>query len=109
MGLYYDKRRDNWVARITIDKKRVFLGSFETERMALKAYLRAELMHEMQKYFTIENAKVDYLEADTDIARLDAFRRLKLEKVAKQLRRVYIAAVVILLKRSRKRHGAKHD
>ena len=40
-GVYLDKRRNNWVASITIGYKAKFLGSFGTPEEAHAAYLKA--------------------------------------------------------------------
>jgi hypothetical protein len=38
LGVWYNKKTNKWIARITINKKRKHLGSFETAEEASKAY-----------------------------------------------------------------------
>ena len=45
-GVFYDKRTNKWRANISINKKRMWLGTFDTKEEAAKARYEAEL-----KYF----------------------------------------------------------
>lgn len=42
-GTYFDGRRNKWGGRITVNKKRIFLGHFKTECEAAKAYNKRAL------------------------------------------------------------------
>lgn len=45
-GVIYDKERDKWRAEITVNKKRMYLGRYETVEEAAEAYRKAaELYH----------------------------------------------------------------
>ena len=44
-GVYYDKRSDNWVARINYFKKKLHLGSFNNKKDAACAYNRAAIKY----------------------------------------------------------------
>ncbi len=46
IGIAYDKCRNKWTAGITVDKKVIFLGRYDTEEEALKVRHKAE-----KKYF----------------------------------------------------------
>lgn len=39
-GIYFDKNRNKWIARITINNKNNFIGKFNTEKEAIKVYLK---------------------------------------------------------------------
>lgn len=41
-GVTYRKEKNQWIARITVNYKRIFLGYFETKEEAIKARKRAE-------------------------------------------------------------------
>lgn len=41
-GVYYDKKRDNWLAYINFQKKRYFLGSYKEKEKAIRARKAAE-------------------------------------------------------------------
>lgn len=45
MGVSYSKKRSNWFASIDVNKKRIYLGSFETEEEAAKAYADAKAIY----------------------------------------------------------------
>jgi hypothetical protein len=40
-GVYFDKSRDKWTARIKVDYKGIFLGRFDDEKQAALAYNKA--------------------------------------------------------------------
>lgn len=42
-GVNFFKSRNSWVARIQIEGKRFFLGSFKTREEAIMAYIRSEM------------------------------------------------------------------
>ena len=44
-GCYYDKRRDCWYAEIWVNKKKVYLGRFESAQSAGDAYQAAAKKH----------------------------------------------------------------
>lgn len=44
-GVYWSKQKQKWKARIYIDKKQVWLGSFDSEEEAAKKYNEAALMY----------------------------------------------------------------
>jgi len=37
-GVYYDRRRGRWVARLVVNNKKIYIGSFKSERLAGEAY-----------------------------------------------------------------------
>lgn len=41
VGCSLDKRRGTWKAKIVVNKKEIYLGAYETELLAHKAYLKA--------------------------------------------------------------------
>jgi hypothetical protein len=41
-GVTYRKEKNQWIARITVNYKRIFLGYFETKEEAIKARKQAE-------------------------------------------------------------------
>lgn len=43
-GVHYDKRRKRWVASITYNNKRIFIGRFYSKEDAIKARLEREIM-----------------------------------------------------------------
>lgn len=47
-GVYFHKRTGKWYSQIRTDKKRLFLGSFETDIQAAIAYNAAALIHHGQ-------------------------------------------------------------
>ncbi len=57
VGLWRDKRTNRWAARITFNKKPIFLGRFDSEIAAAKAYDRAA-----KKYFG-EFARLNFPDA----------------------------------------------
>ena len=57
VGLWRDNRRNQWFARLTFNKKKIWLGSFDSEIEAAKAYDRAA-----KKYFG-EFARLNFPEA----------------------------------------------
>lgn len=44
-GIYWSKIRNRWVAEITINKKKFYLGSFKSEAKAALAYNEAAIKH----------------------------------------------------------------
>ena len=42
IGVHYDRKRDKWIANITYDKRRIFIGRFISKDEAVKARLRKE-------------------------------------------------------------------
>lgn len=63
VGVYFDKTRNKWVARITIDNKDIRLGRFNTFIDAARARLKAEFMNDnenalqyslLSTYFSLE-------------------------------------------------------
>lgn len=57
-GVSYDKVRDRWTARKTVDGKRVLIGRFRTEAEANEAY----------EMFTALNEQNDFADIAKDIA-----------------------------------------
>jgi hypothetical protein len=45
IGVYWHKQTEKWAASININKKRVFLGIFDTKLEAIKTRLKAEALH----------------------------------------------------------------
>lgn len=52
-GVHYNKRDNIWLARIGINRKRIYLGSFKTEKEAALAYNEAALIY--HKEFAVLN------------------------------------------------------
>lgn len=44
-GVHYDKKLNAWMARISIDSKRKYLGCYKTPNKAARAYNKAALEH----------------------------------------------------------------
>jgi len=44
-GVFWEKRRQKWVARIVIDKRRIYIGQFDDELDAARSYNDAALEH----------------------------------------------------------------
>ena len=44
-GVYFDSRKQRWRARITVNKRRISLGSYESKEEAAKAYDAAAITH----------------------------------------------------------------
>lgn len=42
IGVYYDDKRNKWIANITYNKRRIFIGRFSTKEAAVKARLQKE-------------------------------------------------------------------
>lgn len=42
IGVHYDSKRDKWIANITYDKRRIFIGRFISKDEAVRARLRKE-------------------------------------------------------------------
>lgn len=42
IGVHYDSKRNKWVANITYNKRRIFIGRFSTKESAIKARLQKE-------------------------------------------------------------------
>ncbi len=86
MSISYDKKRNKYSARITLDGKRRFLGYRDTEREAERDYDQEKLWHEsrkrmaeMMKNFTVENYSPPYEEHD------DSFRWVETKKALRTL------------------------
>ena len=58
-GVYFDKRRNKWVASISFDKKRTFIGRFATKEDAIQARLEKEA--ELFKEFAPQRALMEGL------------------------------------------------
>ena len=43
IGVYYDNKRNKWIANITYNKKRIFIGRFKTKQEAVKARIQKEV------------------------------------------------------------------
>lgn len=43
IGVHYDKKRNKWIANITYNKKRIFIGRYKTKQEAVKARIQKEL------------------------------------------------------------------
>lgn len=41
-GVYWDKRKQKWVAKIGVERKEIFLGYFDTPKEARQAYIKAK-------------------------------------------------------------------
>jgi hypothetical protein len=61
VGVYFDKRRGTWNARINVQNKCIWLGRFDNEIDAAKAYDKAAM-----KYYT-EFARLNFQETRTDM------------------------------------------
>ena len=57
IGVYYDVKRNKWIANITYNKRRIFIGRFSTKEAAVKARLakEAELFKDFAPQITGEN------------------------------------------------------
>lgn len=58
-GVYFDKQRNKWVASISFDKKRTFIGRFATKEDAIQARLKKEA--ELFKEFAPQRALLEGL------------------------------------------------
>ena len=56
-GVYYWPRDNNWRAKITVNRKTIHIGYYDTEEMAAKAYDKAAL-HHFGEFARLNNAKV---------------------------------------------------
>ena len=45
IGIYWNKKKSKWVARISVNKKKIYLGSFNDEKVAAKAYDEAVIRY----------------------------------------------------------------
>jgi len=44
-GICFDKRRNKWTVRISLNKKTIWLGEFKNKKNAIKARKEAEMKH----------------------------------------------------------------
>jgi len=49
-GVYWDKRKNKWGARISINRKSIFLGRYETEEEGALAYNNMVIFHNLQEF-----------------------------------------------------------
>lgn len=57
IGVSYSKKNRNWYARIYIDRKKIFLGSFDSEVKASTVYLKALTQYKLNQY-TMKKLKI---------------------------------------------------
>lgn len=43
IGVHFDNKRNKWIANITYNKKRIFIGRYKTKQEAVKARIQKEL------------------------------------------------------------------
>jgi hypothetical protein len=41
-GYYFDKKRNKWVSKISLNKKTIYLGQYDTEEEAKQAYINSK-------------------------------------------------------------------
>lgn len=51
LGVYYEKRRDCWIAKISINARRFDLGTYPTEFLAAVAYDNIAVLFDMETNF----------------------------------------------------------
>ena len=82
MGVVFDKRRNKYIVRETIDGKRTYIGQYDTEKLA-------NLIDLQNKPSVLSEQKLEYVEDNVSFNWLAAYREWSAQRTrAKESKRI---------------------